>query len=119
MRWANDHDRLDEMRRRTHVVIVAKIDADRALLSVSRANIKRWTEYQGYTPPAVAEWLEILDTYDWPRLRELLLATDQDAVRLRQRTPFVGILTLAERDAIRSAVPPTINARRSAAVSNR
>ena len=93
------------MRRRTHVVIVAKVDADRALLSVPRANIKRWTEYRGYTAPAVAEWLEILDTYDWPRLRELLLSTDQNAVRLRQSSPFAGILTQAERHAIRATVP--------------
>ena len=31
MPWANDHDRLDEMRRRTHVVIVARIDRRRPL----------------------------------------------------------------------------------------
>ena len=93
------------MRRRTHVVIVAKIDADRALLEVPRANIKRWAEYWGYLPLADAEWLEILDAYAWPQLRKLLLATDQNAVRLRQSTPFVGILTLAERDAIHATVP--------------
>lgn len=37
-RWANPHDRLDEIRRRTHIAIAAKIDADADLLEVPRRN---------------------------------------------------------------------------------
>lgn len=99
MKWQNDHDRLDERRRRTHVEIVRKIDEDPSLLRVPLTNIERWTRWSGYRPAAYAEWLAILEQ-PWSTIRAVLLATDEDATRLRQNTPFVGILSKDERRAI-------------------
>ena len=99
MKWQNDHDRLDERRRRTHVAIVRKIDDDPSLLGVASRNIERWVRWSGYLPAAYAEWLTILEQ-PWSTVRTLLLATDEDAKRLRQSTPFVGILSKDERRSI-------------------
>ena len=71
--WSNDHDRLDEIWRRTHLAIVAKIDADPALLGLPQRNIQRWTELWGYLHPAYAEWLGILEL-PWPQVRHLLVS---------------------------------------------
>ena len=102
--WANDHDRLDEIRRQTHLAIAAKIDADRSLLDVPQRNIARWTALWGHLEPAYAEWLLIL-ARPWPEIRQLLVADDENSKRLRQSTPFVGVLTVWERKAIHDSVP--------------
>lgn len=102
--WSNDHDRLDEIRRRTHLAIAAKIDADPALLEVPRQNIERWTKLAGYMQPAYAEWLGILER-PWPEVRWLLVADDENSKRLRQSTPFVGVLSPWERRTIHESVP--------------
>lgn len=99
MVWRNDHDRLDERRRRTHQAIVQKIDADPSLLAVPGKNIERWVRWSGYVPAVYAEWRGLLDR-PWQEIRTILLSTDETAVRLRQSTPFVGILSQAERRAI-------------------
>lgn len=102
-RWANPHDRLDEIRRRTHVAIATKIDADPALLDVPRRNIHRWAEHMGRMPSAYAEWLETLDR-PWPEIRHILVSPDENSVRMRQSTPFSGILSQRERLTIRGTV---------------
>ena len=103
-RWDNDHDRLDEIRRQCHIAIAAKIDADRTLLAVPKRNILRWAEQTGTTPPALAEWSGVLDR-PWPEIRRILVSSDDNATRLRQSTPFTGILSQRERYEIRGTVP--------------
>ena len=102
--WANDHDRLDEIRRRTHLAIATKIDVDPALLDVPGRNIQRWTRLLGYLHPAYAEWLSILES-PWSEVRKLLVANDEKSKRLRQSTPFVGALSPWERRTIHESVP--------------
>ena len=99
--WANPHDRLDEIRRRTHIAIAAKIDAD--LVEVPRRNIRRWAEQMGRMPCAYGEWLEALDR-PWPEIRRILVSSDENSVQMRQSTPFSGILSQRERLAIRGTV---------------
>ena len=102
--WDNDHDRLDGIRRRCHIAIAAKVDADPTLLAVPKWNILRWADQTGKTPPALVEWLGILDR-PWPEIRRVLVSSDENARRLRQSTPFTGILTQRERYEIRGTVP--------------
>ena len=101
--WANPHDRLDEIRRRAHIAIAAKIDVDPALLEVPRQNIHRWARHMGRMPAAYAEWLEALER-SWPEIRHILVSPDENSVRMRQSTPFSGILSQRERLAIRGTV---------------
>ena len=101
--WANPHDRLDEIRRQTHIAIAKRIDADPALLDVPRRNIQRWARKMGRMPAAYAEWLDALDR-PWPEVRHILVSSDENAVRMRQSTPFSGILSQRERLMIRGTV---------------
>ena len=107
-KWANDHDRLDEIRRQTHIAIAAKIDEDRSLLDLPKRNIHRWANQAGYMHGAYAEWLAFLDK-PWPEIRSVLVADDEDAKRLRQSSPFTGILSPWERRAIRESVATVVH----------
>lgn len=101
--WANPHDRLDEIPRQTHIAIAARIDDDAALLEVPRRNIRRWAENMGRMPVAYSEWLAALDR-PWPEVRRILVSPDENVVRMRQSTPFSGILSQQERPMIRGTV---------------
>ena len=103
--WDNDHDRLDEMRRRTHVAIAALIDADPTLLGVPVANIRRWARDMGHMRPVDAEWLKLLTESTWTEVRAVLTGRDAEAVRLRQSSPFAGMLPQHERLRIHGTVP--------------
>src|SRR5438445_7523534 len=47
-------------------------------------------------PRALGEWREILDR-PWPEIAALITDADEPAVRLRQSSPFAGVLTPGER----------------------
>jgi len=49
---------------------------------------------------ALAEWQHLLDSASPTELVALLRSPDADAVRLRQSSPFAGVLTRSERQAI-------------------
>jgi len=46
--------------------------------------------------PAVSEWDELLQK-SWPEVRRVLLMESEEGNRLRQNSPFCGILTPRER----------------------
>ena len=97
------HALLDARRLATHREIAKRIDADPALLGKALGNIERWSRQMGRTPPALAEWQGLLRTLPWERIRPLLVQDDEESRRLRQSSPFVGILTQRERMEIRRA----------------
>ena len=97
------HALLDARRLATHREIAKRIDADPALLDKALGNIERWSRQMGRTPPALAEWQGLLHTLPWERIRPLLVQDDEESRRLRQSSPFVGILTQRERMEIRRA----------------
>jgi hypothetical protein len=80
-----------------HCLIARKIEADRQLLATPRRNLAKWmARYADDVPRALDEWREILDR-PWPEIAALITDTDELAVRLRQSSPFAGVLTPAER----------------------
>jgi hypothetical protein len=80
-----------------HCLIAGKIEADRRLLAAARRNLERWIARYGDAPPrALVEWREILDR-PWPEIAALITDADETAVRLRQSSPFAGVLTPPER----------------------
>ena len=85
-----------------HREIAKRIDADPSLLNKALGNIARWSRQMGRTPPALAEWQGLLRTLPWEQIRPHLVEDDEESRRLRQSSPFVGILT--QRDAWRSGV---------------
>ena len=79
--------------------VAAVIDGDRTRegLKKARENCSRW--YREDRSPAIAEWIGILKQ-DWPRIRRILLDEGEEGQRLRQSSPFCGILSPRERWAI-------------------
>lgn len=76
--------------------IAHKIDADprHGGLDHAREVCRRWNLKR--SSPVVSEWLEIL-AKPWDEVRSILLDEGERGKRLRQSSPFVGILSNRER----------------------
>ena len=76
--------------------IVKRIDADPQHGGLEHAReVCRWWNSRRPSP-AVSEWLEILEK-PWSDIRSILLDEGERGKRLRQSSPFVGILSNRER----------------------
>jgi hypothetical protein len=94
------HEWIDERSLALHEAVAARLQAEPQLLEVARANLKRWLAAGSAAP--LREWQRLLDTRPLPELLQLLRSRDEQAARLRQSSPFAGLLTPAERQAILS-----------------
>lgn len=95
----SDHSRLDERSLAMHRLIAAKVQADPALLDKARENLRRWREMKGSPEPALAEWEQVLSG-SVDQVVQALTDPSDCATRLRQSSPFAGILKEAEREAV-------------------
>ena len=99
----SDHRILDARSLAMHCRIARKIDQNTELLDRARRNLRRWGEAaSGPLPEYIKEWLEILDQ-PWPEIAVFITSFSDDAVRLRQSSPFAGVLTPTERKQIYDA----------------
>jgi hypothetical protein len=86
-----------------HVVIALKIDRDQALLNIAHQNLNRWsTRWKDAAPAWLNEWKRIL-SQPWSQIAAIITTMSDDATRLRQSSPFAGVLTPAERKRIYEA----------------
>ncbi|MEW6669966.1 MAG: hypothetical protein AB1512_32550 [Thermodesulfobacteriota bacterium] len=92
--WS-DHLRLEERSIALHEVIARRISARPELLEIAKENLARWIERDGEIP-SWREWKEIL-TRPIAEIIEVLRSRDEKARRLRQSSPFCGLLTPGER----------------------
>lgn len=68
------------------------------LLAVANSNLKRWSRLNAQAPALLrcyAEWEEILKR-PLAEICQLLMADSDEARRLRQNSPFAGVLTARE-----------------------
>lgn len=80
-----------------HAVIARKIERDPALLEIARSNLKRWSAQRNSTAVAwLDEWRELLNQ-PWHAVAALITEPSENAARLRQSSPFAGILSNQER----------------------
>lgn len=77
-----------------HIVAIIDADPERAGLQKARSNCNRWLADQ--STPVLREWNTLLAN-DWPIIRGVLLDEGQEGRRLRQSSPFCGILSTHER----------------------
>jgi hypothetical protein len=95
----SDHIRLDERSLALHRLVARKMLAEPALLDKARANVRRWQQNHSSPSLALAEWEQILyGAVD--QVANLLVERSERATRLRQSSPFTGILTETERLAV-------------------
>jgi hypothetical protein len=86
-----------------HCLIAQKIAADPELLEIPKRNLAAWIARYGDTPPrALEEWRAVL-ARPWPEIAALISDPGEDAARLRQSSPFAGVLTAAERQRVYEA----------------
>jgi hypothetical protein len=95
----SDHSRLDQRNLAMHRLIAAKGQATPALLDKARENVRRWQASKGSPKLALAEWGQNLNG-PVNQLAQLLTERSERATRLRQSSPFAGILTEPERRTI-------------------
>jgi hypothetical protein len=86
-----------------HVAIARKIERAPELLDIPRRNLERWSARSPDSPPPwLREWRQILRR-PWPEIAALISELSENAARLRQSSPFAGVLTPAERRRIYEA----------------
>jgi hypothetical protein len=92
------HAWLDQRILALHETVAAKIEANPDLLDVARVNLARWVSHSPHG--ALLEWQRLLERVTVAELVALLRSETEAAARLRQSSPFAGILTPDERRAI-------------------
>lgn len=92
------HAWIDERSLALHEAVAARLEADPALVDRAVANLRRWLETRA--EPAWLEWQRVLDTSSLPELLALLRSRHDEAARLRQSSPFAGLLTQEERQRV-------------------
>jgi len=92
------HEWIDRRSLALHEAVAKKLAEHPELLEVARQNLRQWLAQN--PQPALLEWQRLLDTLAFDELLELLRCPDERARRLRQSSPFAGVLTHRERQAI-------------------
>jgi antitoxin component of MazEF toxin-antitoxin module len=84
------HQGLDELKRKLAAAVASCCTANE-IRAHSLSNLYRWKQ-SGVWVSAYDEWKEILESGDDGRLFATMLGRDENAIRLRQSAPYVGLL---------------------------
>ena len=80
-----------------HAVIARKIEHDPTLLAIAHRNIERWSaRWKDETPAWLKEWQEVLKQ-PWRHVAAVITEPSEHGARVRQSSPFAGVLTNEER----------------------
>ena len=81
--------------------VAVKLRTQPELLQLAKDTLQNWIrQRQPNVPGVLIEWQGILNTWSFEEILALLTSSDQEPTRLRQSSPFCGILTQEERTAI-------------------
>jgi hypothetical protein len=95
------HEWIDQRSLALHRAIAQKLCDQPKLLQRAKTTLERWMQpRQPAVPQVLLEWQEILNLWPLEKVLELLTSADERARRLRQSSPFCGILSPAERLAV-------------------
>ncbi len=96
----NAHSHIDRRSLEMDRVVAKRIREKPELLAKVRETLRRWLDTSSpAVRPALLEWEQILSGPP-DRLHQVLLGEDGHSTRLRQSSPFCGILTARERTEI-------------------
>ena len=96
------HAAIDEVNAAQDRKIAARLRRDRRVLTLARANLRRWTAADGPRVRAVfQEWHAVLHRLTPREIAGFLRSDTPMARRLRQSSPFAGVLTQSERRVLR------------------
>lgn len=94
------HQWIDLVDLAMHRAIARKIRREPKLYGRARRNLARWERVKRACPAPLREWKEILRRNDMRTVLRIITRADGEGDRLRQSSPFCGILTQRERNAI-------------------
>lgn len=93
------HEHQDRVSLEIHRIIAAGLPTRPEWMAMARENLARWMA-RNADPPGLTrgyrEWLGILDRSTVGEACAILTAQTDEGQRLRQNTPFVGMLTARE-----------------------
>lgn len=102
--WSHPwHDQLGLL---YHRAMAEKIRGQPALLEIAKENLRRWMAAEPASRPSQArlEWQRILQDATAEEIIRLMTEPTEEGHRRRQSTPFAGLLTPEERQAIRDSI---------------
>ena len=89
-----------------HCLAAGKIERKPVLLNRVRKTLETWrSRYGDDMPRALDEWKAILQR-PWPEISAFITDPGERATRLRQSTPFAGVLSPGERERVYAAFRP-------------
>jgi hypothetical protein len=101
------HQLLDGLALAYHRAVAVKLRAaPEEVVRTARENLARWLasgSFDSGTAASLREWQSILDRSTLEQLLALITAETDDGQRLRQSSPFAGVLTDGERSEIMDA----------------
>jgi len=88
-----NHTIIDRRSLMMHRIIAERLRANPALLETAKSNLKRWN-----CPERTwwREWSAILERHTLPEIAAILERDDEEGRRLRQSSPFAGVLSPQE-----------------------
>jgi hypothetical protein len=88
----NPHARIDAENRERDRTLAALIRKNPTLIAHAQRNLEEWHTRWGRLNPAWEEWALLLRMLNAPQLAEFLESGTPKANRLRQSSPFIGVL---------------------------
>jgi hypothetical protein len=101
------HQWIDLVDLMVHRAMARKIRRQPGLFNRARRNLARWEKSNRGCPQPLQEWKQILRENDMNRVLRIMSRADEEGNRLRQSSPFCGILTELEREAIWARYDPS------------
>jgi len=106
----SDHIRIEERSIALHRAIADRIRTNPRLMEKALENLQKYLDQYAQenrtAPKSLTEWQDILSNRPGEDVLELLVSSCELASRLRQSSPFAGILTPKERWRIYEAYRP-------------
>lgn len=98
----NPHEIIDKINAAQDRAVASKLRKDPGLLRAARRNLNRWMARDGKAiRPVFREWDLILKRLTPAEIADFLRSDTSMAKRLRQSSPFAGLLTPQEDGTIR------------------
>ena len=102
VRSRKPHALIDQVNAAQDRQIAARLRRNRGVLRLARSNLRRWSQADGRrVRVAFREWHAVLHRLSTREIADFLCSDTPLARRLRQSSPFAGVLTSAERRSIR------------------
>jgi hypothetical protein len=106
----SDHIRIDERSIALHRAVAERIRGNPKLMEEAILNLQRYLKlsFSDSRKPVspLVEWQELLENQSLEETLDFMVSDSERAIRLRQSSPFAGILTPQERWRIYEAYRP-------------